>query len=77
MSNLTDEIRAEMRQRVTERGTKYWLEFDEADAIDLAAGFVPASVRATFLSMISWLDDDRRAAARTDADQQKKKRRTA
>ncbi len=74
--NITDEMRAAMRQRVEDRGgTMYRIDVNEADAIDLAAGFVPAALRADFLAMLSWMDEDRRAAARVEADTGKRKRK--
>ena len=55
MPNVTDEIRSELRQRVEARGTKYWAEFNETQAVELASGYVSGEVRAMFLSMLAWI----------------------
>lgn len=68
MSQISDEIREELRQRNDERGSRYWMEFDETQAVELAAGYVPLDVRAGFLAMLSWMDEDKRAAAREEAE---------
>ena len=80
MPNVTDEIRSELRQRVEARGTKYWAEFNETQAVELASGYVSGEVRAMFLSMLAWMDEDRIAEARQQADEalaRRQKRRSA
>lgn len=60
MSKLSEEL----AQRVEERGTDFHAIFTEAEAADLAAGYVPLSVRGTMRAMLDWRDDDRRRAER-------------
>ena len=45
-------------------GTVFSFCFSEAQAFDLASGFVPPDVRAMFLAALDWAEDDRRRGAR-------------
>jgi hypothetical protein len=42
----------------------YYLQLSEAQAQDLASGYVPAAVRSMAAYMIDWFEEDRRRAAR-------------
>ena len=42
----------------------YYLQLDEAQAADIASGYVPASVRAMAAYMLDWFEEDKRRAAR-------------
>lgn len=60
MINLSEEL----AKRVEERGTDFHAIFTEAEAADLAAGYVPLSVRGMMRAMLDWREDDRRRAER-------------
>jgi hypothetical protein len=54
----------ELAQRVAERGTDFYVLVNEAEALDLASGYVPLSVRGMVRAMLDFQEDDRRRAER-------------
>lgn len=57
-------IREELRQRNLEHGWRFHIEVSEADALDLASGYVPNHVKAMILTMLDFHAEDARRAAR-------------
>lgn len=48
----------------SEQETIFHLELTEADAMDLASGFVPMAIRAACIAGLDWERDDQRRALR-------------
>lgn len=61
---IRDQLRADLTTRLAEHGTMFSLELTEADALDLASGYVPTAVKAAILAMLDWTREDERRAAR-------------
>lgn len=59
-----DVIRRELAARMLEHGTVFSLQLTEADALDLASGYVPDTIKAGCLAMLDWQREDERRAAR-------------
>ncbi len=57
-------LRAALVQRNAEHEPECYVLVTEAQLEDLAAGYVPTSVRAMARTMLDWQEDDRRRAAR-------------
>lgn len=47
-----------------DRGTAFWVELTEGDAVDIASGFVPNAVKATVLRLLDYRREDERRAER-------------
>jgi hypothetical protein len=60
----TAEIRAALVERNAEHVPEVYVLVTEDQAADLAAGYVPTSVRAMCRTMLDWQDEDRRRADR-------------
>lgn len=56
--------RSELEQRNVEHEQEFNMIISEAQALDLASGYVPQAVKAMCQTMLEWEDDLRRAAAR-------------
>lgn len=65
-------IRDECARRNVEHEPGFYILVNEAQAEDLAAGYVPLVVKAMARTMLDWEDEERRRAARPAL---KKKRR--
>jgi hypothetical protein len=73
--NRLEALRQELLARDPETGeTRFDFTFTEGQVLDLASGFVPASLKAAFLAALDWAEEDKRRAARPV--QPPKKRRT-
>ena len=57
-------LRAALFERNAEHEPECYVLVTEAQLEDLAAGYVPTSVRAMARAILDWQDDDRRRAAR-------------
>lgn len=57
----------ELAARRTAHRTTFYIEVDEEQAHDIAAGYVPESVRAQVRAMCDWREDDERRAIANDA----------
>lgn len=77
MSQLDPVLRAELAQRNAERATEWYVLVTDDQAEDLAAGFVPHSVKAMVRTMLDWREADRRAALRPVRAAKKKERKHA
>lgn len=64
MPNLSPKEQADLEARREAHGHVMHFQISEAEALDLASGYVPLSVQAMAKSMLDWADEDRRAAAR-------------
>lgn len=42
----------------------FYIEVNEAQALDIASGYVPNDVKAAVRTMLDWQEEDRRRAAR-------------
>ncbi len=59
----SDLLRSELAARRAEHGTTFYIEVNEGQALDIASGYVPGSVKAQVRTMLDWqLEDERRAA---------------
>ena len=63
MPTLAD-LRAALVQRNAEHAPEFYMLVTEPQAEDIAAGYVPTTVRAMARTMLDWQEDDRRRAAR-------------
>ena len=63
-SNLQQALRDALLQRNTEHACEFYVLVNQAQAEDLASGYVPTDVKAMILTMLDWQEDDRRRAAR-------------
>lgn len=59
-----DALRAELAQRTAEHGMEFRIVLDEAQALDLASGYVPNSVKAMLTAALDWAAEDQRRADR-------------
>lgn len=57
-------LRAEFMRAQDGQPTTFLFQFDEAQLLDMASGFVPASVQAAMMAALDWAEGDRRRAAR-------------
>lgn len=64
MNNIDEAMRDELAQRNTEHETEFYVLVNEDQALDLASGYVPTSVKAMVTTMLDFRDEDRRRAAR-------------
>mgnify|MGYP001607603605 FL=1 len=64
VTQIRADVRAELERRNAEHGTLFSLQLSEADALDLASGYVPQSIQAAVLAMLDWRREDERRAAR-------------
>jgi len=64
MQQIREVHRRELEERHAEHGTVFSLHLSEADALDLASGYVPNAVKAMYLTMLDWQREDERRAAR-------------
>lgn len=64
VQQIRDALRTELAERMEGRDTLYALELSEADALDLASGYVPEAVKAMCLAMLDWAEEDQRRAHR-------------
>ncbi len=53
-----------LEERNAEHGTEFYVLVTEGQALDLASGYVPDSVKAMVRAMIEWREEDERRAAR-------------
>ena len=58
------QIRAELAQRNAEHEPGFYVLINEAQAEDLASGYVPLAVKAMCRTMLDWQDEERRCAER-------------
>lgn len=70
----TAELRAALQQRNEEHGTDFHLLVNEDEALDLASGRVPQTVKAMAATMLDWIDTDNRNALANAARSERKKR---
>ena len=66
-------LRAEVAQRNEERSTDWYVLVNDAQAWELAHGFVPNEVKAMVRTMLEWRQQDEAAAVRHE-NQLKRKR---
>jgi hypothetical protein len=59
-----DQLRRALVERNAEHEPEFYALLTEAQAVDMAGGYVPNSVRAMLRAMLDWQDDDRRRAER-------------
>ena len=60
-----EDMRAYLDQINAEHGgTDFYILVKEEQAIDIASGYVPNSVKAQVRAMLDWQDEDRRRAER-------------
>jgi hypothetical protein len=57
-------LRAALVERNATHDPEFYMLVTEAQAADIASGYVPLSVRAMCRTMLDWQDDDRRRAER-------------
>jgi hypothetical protein len=57
-------LQAELAARNQEHEQEFYVLVNEAQALDLAAGYVPLAVKAMVRTMLEWQDDLQRAAER-------------
>lgn len=55
-------LRQALFERTNERGTDFYVLVTEAQAEDLASGYVPTSVKAMVRTMLDWQLEDQRVA---------------
>lgn len=58
------ELLDELAQRRAEHGTIFYFEFNEDQVMDLASGYVPNVLKATFKAALDWDEEDKRRAER-------------
>lgn len=75
LSNVIEDLRAELRERTAEHGTIYYFHFTEDQVEDMAYGLVPMSVKAMCRACLDWADEDRRRAQRPVKAPVRKRRR--
>ena len=61
---ISQALRAELAKRNEEHESEFYILVNEAQAADLASGYVPQVVKAMARTMLDWYDEDRRRAAR-------------
>ena len=61
VTQVRADVRAELERRNAEHGTLFSLQLSEADALDVASGYVPQSIQAAVLAMLDWRRADARA----------------
>lgn len=61
-----DGVRAQNREELEaqEQQTIFHLELTEADALDLASGYVPTAIKAACIAGLDWHREDERRAQR-------------
>lgn len=57
-------LREDLAQRNAEHPTDFYVLVNEAQALDLASGYVPQAVKAMVTTMLDFRDEDRRRAVR-------------
>ena len=57
-------LQADLAQRNEEHQTEWYILVNDAQAEDLASGFVPQAVKAMVRCMLDWRAEDERRAAR-------------
>lgn len=60
--DISEALRETLKE--SEHDTRFWVQLTEAQALDLASGYVPTAVKAMMLTMLEWNDEDIRKAAR-------------
>jgi hypothetical protein len=68
-------LRNELAERNAGHETEFYVLVNEAQALDLASGYVPQAVKAMVNTMLDFRDEDRRRAARPEPKTVKKGRR--
>ena len=74
IQHIREAHRQELEERNAEHGTVFWMHLSEADALDLASGYVPNAVKAMCLTMLDWQREDERRAARPTRPRERKKK---
>lgn len=64
MTSFAAKVRQALVESNPEMETAFYVLLTEAQALDIASGYVPNSVKAMVRTMLDWQDDDRRLAAR-------------
>jgi len=68
-------LREDLARRNAEHPTDFYVLVNEAQALDLASGYVPQAVKAMVTTMLDFRDEDRRRAARPVPRKKKGRRR--
>jgi len=68
VSTSATQLREALRQALVEQNAAhepvFYMAMKEAEALDLASGYVPTPVQAMARAMLDWQEQDRRRAAR-------------
>ncbi len=74
--NRLEELRQLLLVENGSQSTRFCFEFNDAQVLDLASGFVPPALKAAFLAALDWHEEDiRRAAANVARDSRRTHRR--
>jgi hypothetical protein len=76
VSSRDPALQAELAARHQEHEEEFYILVNEAQALDLASGYVPLVVRAMARTMVDWKDDLQRAAAHPVPKPKRRRRQT-